>query len=125
MRFLFWLTMATVVLASALTSAPSAQQEQPSPAVVNLTLEAVPPSKAFEIDTSGTFVSNEFVDVDFANGFGANVLLPYLDDACPAGWEQLQDEKDGEPLFYAFGLLVTESGEQRSAYVRTPACVKQ
>ena len=31
-------------------------------------------------------------------------------NAGPAGWEQLRDE-NGEPLFYAYGLLVNAAGE--------------
>ena len=109
---------------TALAGGSSAHQQEPAPEI-STALKWVRPSEAFAIDTSGTFISNQFVDMDLADGYGVNALLPYLDDACPPGWEQLKDEEDGTPLFYAFGLLVSESGQPRSEYVRTPACVKQ
>ena len=91
---------------------------------VEYDLVGVPAGGAFVDDLQQNFVLTQFVDKESADSYGPKAMLPFVDDQCPAGWEQRMDEA-GEPLFYAFGLLVTAGGKPRSSYVRMPACVKQ
>lgn len=83
------------------------------------------PGAAFEPEIARTFIRNDFVVEGVARDYPENTVLAYASEACPDGWQQLIDQEDGAPLFYAFGLLVDANGSPRSRYVRVPACVRQ
>ena len=102
----------------------TADEQDASHAAVEYELVGAPAGGAFVDNLQRTFVLNQFVDEASTYSYGPRAMLPFVDDQCPAGWEQRMDE-DGEPLFYAFGLLVTADDKPRSSYVRMPACVKQ
>lgn len=119
----------SLVVAVAVAAPASAQpqltaDEQDASHAVEYELVGAPAGGAFVDDLQRTFVLTQFVDEASTYSYGPRAMLPFVDDQCPAGWEQRMDE-DGEPLFYAFGLLVTADGKPRSSYVRMPACVKQ
>lgn len=132
----YTLIFATLV---ALTAPLPALAQQPELAVRAAAAEVLPPaapatavegawmraSEAFEDRVDKTFISNSFVDETTAGSYRTDAIMAFSEDTCPAGWEQLTDDEDGQPLFYAFGLLVDGAGHPRSSYVLTPACVKQ
>lgn len=57
-------------------------------------------------------------------GFPPGTVLAFSGEQCPKGWAQKTTDS-GEPLFYAFGLLVDAAGEPHSGFQRLPACEKQ